>query len=320
MPVHPELVEIHSKLRETAPLTRDGLAVRRVEMAKQMRRSAPPKDPRVVCDEREIAGSDDQPLRIRIYRNPSASSWPAPAAVWFHGGAFVLGDLDTEDASCQLVCGRLGAVVVSVDYRLAPENPFPAGVEDCFHGLCWTVASGAELGIDIHRVAIGGHSAGGGLAAAVALMARDRNGPAIAYQFLGIPVLDDRVMTPSCRAITDRRVFSYQGCVAMWDTYLGPDRRDVSPYAAPARSEDVSGLPPAYVLVCEFDPLRDEGLDYARRLIEAGVPTEVHHVPGAWHGFDMYAPRTRLARRVRAAWIEAMGAALGVASAEPALT
>jgi acetyl esterase/lipase len=180
----------------------------------------------------------------------------------------------------------LSAVVVSVDYRLAPEHPFPAGVDDCYLALEWVSTHADELGIDPDRIAVGGSSSGGATAAGVTLMARDRGGPAIAFQLLVYPVIDDRLDTPSMRACIDTPLFARHDAELMWSYYLGSEPSEVSPYAAPGRATDLAGLPPAYVCVAEFDPLRDEGIAYAQRLVGAGVSTELHLYPGTFHGFD----------------------------------
>jgi len=189
--------------------------------------------------------------------------------------------------------------VVSVDYRLAPEHPYPAAVDDCFAGLEWTWSHAPELDIDPGRIGVGGSSAGGALAASVALRARDSGGPPLVFQILNYPVIDDRMDTPSMRAFDATPMWTSGATADMWVHYLGDpsDRGDVSPYAAPGRAADLSGLPPAYVLTAELDPLRDEGIDYARRLMEAGVPTELHTVVGACHGFDIIAAEGALGQR-----------------------
>ncbi|MCW6003625.1 alpha/beta hydrolase [Micromonospora sp. CPCC 205371] len=173
-------------------------------------------------------------------------------------------------------------------HRLAPENPFPAAPEDCYAAFLWTVENAAELGIDPERIGVAGDSAGGNLAASVSLMARDRGGPTPCFQFLRIPAVDDRLDTPSIAELTDTPIITGSDLPIVWDFYLGgPGRRggpDISPYAAPARAEDLTGLPPAYVCVSEFDPLRDEAIAYAQRLVQAGVPTELHLFPRTFHG------------------------------------
>ncbi len=255
-----------------------------------------PDEP-VTIEDRTIAGlgADHQPT-VRIYA-PTHVDGPAPAVVYFHGGAFMLGDLNIEQLRCLRLAADAGCVVVSVDYRLTPEHPYPAGVEDCYAGLLWTAAHADELGIDIERIAVAGSSAGGALAAAVALMARDSKGPALAFQMLIYPVIDDRMTTTSMLTGEATPLFRRADAVVMWRYYLGDDPGDVSPYAAPGRSKDLSGLPPAYVMVAEHDPLRDEGIEYALGLLHAGVPTELHCLAGVCHGFDLIAPHSAVGRR-----------------------
>jgi acetyl esterase/lipase len=267
-------------------------------LLEQNRSLLPPlaEDPLVQTEERTIPGPEGNDIPVRIYRPTAPSTEPAPGLVFFHGGAFYMGDLDTEHMNCLRATSTTGCVTVSVDYRLSPEHLFPAGAEDCYAALQWTADHASELGIDTGRIAVGGSSAGGALAAAVALMARDRGGPALCYQTLGYPVLDDRLETPSC-AYDDVPIFTGPAAKHMWTLYLGDGRGDVSPYAAPARADDLSGLPPAYIMTAEFDPLRDEGIDYAVRLQRAGVSTELHNFPGTVHGFDLVAPQAAVSQR-----------------------
>ena len=234
-------------------------------------------------------------IPIRVYEPVARPAGPGPALVFFHGGAFVLGDRYTEELRCLRYAAEAGCVVVSVDYRLAPEHPFPAGVDDCYAGLQWTVSHAAELDIDPDRVGVGGSSAGGALAAAVALMARDRGGPALAVQILNYPVIDDRMQTPSMRAFDATPMWTSGSNADMWQHYLGdPEHRgDVSPYAAPGRAPDLTGLPPAYVLTAELDPLRDEGIEYA------DAPHGGRGAHGAAHR-RRGLPRVRHHRRARA--------------------
>jgi acetyl esterase/lipase len=257
-----------------------------------------PTDDRVATEDRSISGPEAE-IPVRIYRPRTRAEVPRPALVFFHGGAFVIGDRFTEELRCLRYSAEAGCVVVSIDYRLAPEHPFPAGVDDCYAGLLWTVAHAAQLDIDPSRVGVGGSSAGGALAAAVALMARDRRGPALAVQILNYPVIDDRMRSASMRAFSATPLWTSGANADMWHHYLGdPDSRgDVSAYAAPGRAEDLSSLPSAYVLTAELDPLRDEGIEYATRLMEAGVPTELHTVAGACHGFDIVAAAGALGQR-----------------------
>jgi acetyl esterase/lipase len=237
--------------------------------------------------DRTIPGSDGAPqIPVRIYR-PHGDD-VRPLFFFFHGGAFVLGGLDPFDSMCAGYAVNADLVVVAVEYRLAPEDPFPAGVDDCYAALEWAATQADELGINPAAIAVGGSSAGGAMAAAVSLMARDRGGPRVAFQLLLNPVLDDRLDTASARTFSDTPLWHNGHMAVMWDLYLGPDRRAVSPYAAPARATDLSGLPPAYVQTSEFDPLRDEGIAYAARMLEAGVTVELHNFPGTFHAFDAF--------------------------------
>ncbi|MET0136028.1 MAG: alpha/beta hydrolase [Kibdelosporangium sp.] len=230
-----------------------------------------------------VPGSPDVP--VRVYR--PAGGGPRPGLLYIHGGGFIIGTIDMMDPLLTEVVDKLGVVVVSVDYRLAPEHPFPAPADDCYAALAWMANKATELGVDADRIGIAGESAGGGLAAGVALMARDRGGPALCFQYLGVPEIDDRLTTDSMTAYVDTPIWSRPKAELSWASYLGsvvPGSADVSPYAAPARAADLSGLPPTVVTACQFDPLRDEDIEYARRLLHAGVPTELRAYAGTFHG------------------------------------
>ncbi|AKN74063.1 esterase [Streptomyces sp. PBH53] len=220
----------------------------------------------------------DPDVAVRIYRPQQARG----AVVWLHGGGFVMGSVDTEHPWAARMASLSGAVVVSVDYRLAPEHPFPAALDDGYAVLTWLAEHTAELGIDPGRIAVGGHSAGGGLAAAVALRARDRQGPPIRFQLLNQPQLDDRQETWSQQNFTDTPWMNRDKITASWRHYLGS--RPATAHAAPARATDLSGLPPAYIATAEFCPNRDEDIAYAVRLLQAGVSVELHQWPGTFHG------------------------------------
>ncbi|WP_409465441.1 alpha/beta hydrolase [Amycolatopsis sp. GA6-003] len=241
----------------------------------------------VTARDESVPGPEGAPdVPIRIYTPDRVAT---KALVFdIHGGGFALGDLQVDHAANVELARDLGVVIVSVEYRLAPENPYPAGLEDCYAALEWSVKHAGELGVDPEKVVLYGVSAGGGLAAALALLARDRGGPSIAFQFLAVPELDDRLESGSMRRFADTPMWHLRAAEASWDYYLGgPGKRggpDVPVYAAPARAADLSGLPPAYVSVAEFDPLRDEGIAYAQSLLAAGVPTELHLFPGTFHG------------------------------------
>jgi|TARA_R100000005_G_scaffold96344_1_gene82561 acetyl esterase/lipase len=244
-----------------------------------------------VISDHAAPGLDGAPeVPVRVYR-PESATGTLPGLLYLHGGGFVFGNLESEHATCLAISRRLGIVVVSVDYRLSPETAFPGPVDDCYAALLWTQANAATLGIDLRRLGVMGQSAGGCLAAACALRARDENGPALCYQFLSIPVLDDRLDTPSMQAFTDTPIWHRANAEQSWDYYLGSALQrgtaEVPALAAPARATNLQGLPPACVTVMEFDPLRDEALVYAQRLLAAGVSTEIHCYPGTFHGSSM---------------------------------
>lgn len=247
----------------------------------------------VNIENREIPGPAGAPaVPVRIYSPPGLEKATA-GIIHIHGGGFVIGTLDSEMGSCLALCRNLGAVIVSVDYRLAPETPYPGGLEDCYAALQWVSENSTELHIDPARVMVFGQSAGGGLSAATALLARDRNGPALCFQYLGIPELDDRLQTTSMQRFVDTPMWNRPNAELSWDFYLGEQYSrggdDVPYYAAPARAKDLSGLPPAYVSTMEFDPLRDEGVEYGLKLMQAGVATELHSFPGTFHGSSLFA-------------------------------
>jgi acetyl esterase len=252
---------------------------------------APEHAPDVERTEVSIPGPAGAPeVTLLVYRPAGRRPDPAnplPAVYDIHGGGFIVGSAMMGDARNREFAAELGAVVVTVEYRLAPEAPFPAGLEDCYAGLVWLAGHADELGINPARIALHGASAGGGLAAALALLARDRGGPAVAFQYLGVPEVDDRLSTASMQSFVDTPLWNRPKAIVSWDSYLGvgvPGSADVSPYAAPARATDLHGLPPAYVSAMEFDPLRDEGVAYALALVAAGVSVELHLFPGTFHG------------------------------------
>jgi acetyl esterase/lipase len=247
----------------------------------------------VLVEDRAIPGPADAPdVAIRIY-TPEGLDRPAPGLLQIHGGGFVIGDLETEHGTCLALSRNLGIVVVSVDYRLAPETPYPGGLEDCYAALLWTGEHAGELQIDPRRLGVFGQSAGACLSTATALLSRDRGGPPLCMQYLGIPVVDDRMDTPSMQTFVDTPLWNRPSAEISWDFYLGDDYRrgaaDVPAYAAPARAESVAGLPPTYISTMEFDPLRDEGILYALKLMRAGVSVELHSFPGTFHGSSLFA-------------------------------
>jgi len=237
----------------------------------------------------EVASVEDRVLPgaagdipVRVYTPPGDG--PFPFLAWFHGGGWVLGSIEQSDAITRALCAGAECVVLSVDYRLAPEHPFPAGLDDCLAALHWAVDHASELGIDPSRVAVGGDSAGGNLAAASCLVARDRGGLDIGFQLLAYPVTDFDTTTPSMLDNAEGYLLTTSAMAWFYDHYTDPTQRD-DPRAAPLRAPDLSGLPPALVVTAEFDPKRDEGEAYGRRLAEAEVPVTISRYDGMIHGF-----------------------------------
>jgi acetyl esterase len=233
--------------------------------------------------ERDVPGPAG-PLTVRVYR-PAGPVGPLPALMYFFGGGWTLGSLDTSDAVCRRLANAASCLVVSVGYRLAPESKFPAAVEDCFAATAWVAVHGGEIGADPARLAVGGDSAGGNLAAAVTLLARERGGVELAGQLLVYPNTDYLADTASMRAGTDEALFNRRSVAWYWDHYLSTPDDGGNPLVAPLRAPSLHGLPPALVITAEYDPLRDEGELYARRLAEAGVPVEATRYDGMAHGF-----------------------------------
>jgi acetyl esterase/lipase len=248
----------------------------------------------IVVDE----SADGASPTVRVYEPTDGGSSPRPCVYWIHGGGYMFGSGLDRDLRLERWAEELDAVVVSVEYRLAPENPYPAPLHDCYAGLEWTARHADDLGIDRNRIVVAGASAGGGLAAGVALLARDRGEIDLGYQLLIYPMLDDRNVTASSR-IDRAPVWSRAANLLGWRAYLGREAGsdDIPTYAAPARETDLSGLPHTFIGVGTLDVFRDEDIDYALRLLAAGVPTELHVYPGAPHGFEMVTPTAGVAVR-----------------------
>ncbi|MGH7788401.1 MAG: alpha/beta hydrolase [Candidatus Binatia bacterium] len=221
-------------------------------------------------------------IPVRVYQ-PKGSG--LPVLVYFHGGGWVLGGLETHDGVCRSLAAGAGCAVVSVDYRLAPEHKFPAAAEDCYAATQWVAAHAAEIGADAKRLAVGGDSAGGNLAAVVAQMARDRQGPSVIFQLLVYPATDAAFDTPSYHENAEGYLLTTQDMRWFWNHYLNSPADAENPIASPLRARSLAGLPPALVITAEFDPLRDEGELYGRRLDDAGVHTKVSRYDGMIHGF-----------------------------------
>lgn len=276
------------------------------EMVERFATAAGTPELPVRFEDRDVPGPAGAPhVPVRVYTPTASAPQPRPAVLYLHGGGFCFGSVDFEHTGALGVAHAADAVVVSVEYRLAPEHAFPAGIEDCYAALQWLAGEAPALGVDPARIAVMGQSAGGGLAAGVALMARDRGGPRLRYQVLGIPELDHRLETPSMQQFVDTPLWNRPNAVMSWRCYLGERPAAISPYASPAVAQDLAGLPPAYVSTMEFDPLRDEGIAYALRLLQAGVSVELHQYPGTFHGSGLFASAA-VSRRATAEMLDAL--------------
>jgi acetyl esterase/lipase len=258
-----------------------------------------PPNPDVLRQDYFVPGRGGAPdVRVRHYR-PARQSGVLPCLYWIHGGGHVLGQIEQDDPMMDHIVTSVGCAAVSVDWRRPPEHPFPAPMDDCYTGLAWTHRNAADLDVDPDRIAVGGASSGGGSAAGLALLARDRGELPICFQLLVYPMLDDRNVTPASREVTEPKVWNRESNLIGWRAYVGDaagtDR--CSPYAAPTRATDLRGLPPAYLPVGDLDLFIDEDIEYAQRLLQADVPAELHTYPGGIHGFDLLAPGSALARR-----------------------
>ncbi len=239
---------------------------------------------------------DGTEVKVRWFRKSSAQ--PGSAALYVHGGGMIGGSIDLYDALIKRLVSMSGVPFFAVDYRLAPEHPHPTPVEDCYAGLRWLSERAEELGVDPLRIAVMGDSAGGGLAAATTLVARDRGGPALAKQILIYPMLDDRNTKPE-PGLLPFATWTWEDNITGWGALLGENagRDGVHHHAAPARAADLSNLPPAYIEVGQLDIFCDEDIAYARRLLQAQVPTELHVIPGVPHGFELFVPDADVSRR-----------------------
>jgi acetyl esterase/lipase len=277
------------------------------------KRTRPARVPEgVSVEDVAVPGPEGAPeIRVRLYR-PKNLQRSAPALLWIHGGGFIIGSPEQDDLSSGAYAQELGIVVAAVRYRLAPEHPFPAPLEDCYAALRWLHSQAQQLGIDPDRIAIGGASAGGGLAAGLALLAHDRNEVKPAFQLLIYPMLDDRTAVRTDIDGSHHRLWNQNSNVYGWRSYLAkaPGSPDASPYAAPARREDLSGLPPAWMGVGTFDLFHDEDVAYAKRLTNSGVPCDLQVVPGAFHSFDMVFRGANVARQFRQSHVAALRRAL----------
>jgi len=282
MSVDPKIAELLAAAEKIDPRPLEALSVAEARARGGSVNIAVALPPEPVADVRDLVVDTLPPISARLYRPRSG---PLPLLVYFHGGGWVVGSVTISDPFCRALANASGCAVVSVEYRLAPEDRYPAAVDDAYAATRWCADRAAELGIDASRIGVGGSSAGGNLAAVVALMARERGGPRLVFQLLHVPVTDHDFDTPSYRASGVGFGLTRSGMRWFWDHYAPDPRLRDEPYASPLRAKDLSRLPPAHVVTAEYDPLRDEGKAYATRLRQAGVPTTYVEYPGMVHGF-----------------------------------
>jgi acetyl esterase len=313
MPLHPQLalMRAHRAVSGARPLYEMSLAEARAADLASIKADRGAADPVGEVVPLRIPGPDGD-LDARLYRPAGASGGPLPVLAYFFGGGWVLGNLETSDGICRRLCAGAGCLVVSVGYRLAPEHPFPAAPRDCHAAVRWLATHAGELGGDPARLAVAGDSAGGNLAAAVTLQAREA-GPPLTAQVLVYPNVEYGADNPSMRGNTDPFFFNRTSVGWYWGHYLADLADGVHPLASPLRAADLSGLPPALVVTAEYDPLRDEGERYAERLRAAGVPVELARYDGMTHGFFTMTGALQAAREATARVAEYLRKALDVA-------
>lgn len=295
--------ELQPPLKQLPPqlslITRESVLEVRA-LVNQMLKAKPTEGVQIT---KRVINSDDGDIPIYVYQ-PEQISENKPGILWIHGGGFIMGNAENDFAS--EFSKQINATVVSVDYRLAPEYPFPAGLNDSYAALLWMVKHAKELGVDANRIVVGGDSAGAGMAASLVLRNRDENGPKIALQFLLYPMLDNLHDTPS-GSIEDYPVWSRQTSLNAWEMYLnGKPGVNASPYASAARANSVGGLPPAFIATGTVDLFRDEVIDFAQRLMAAGVPTQLAVFPGMYHSGEAFVPNALVSQRMIKAYITAL--------------
>lgn len=309
--VDPELAPILDLLPDV-PLNKETLPQARASLKAMVAALKTAASPDIEVTEYQVPGPQDAAqVRVLCYL-PKERECPLPALLWVHGGGFVMGSADNEDPTVRNLVTQVGCAVAVVDYRLAPETTFPGPVEDCYAALKWLYRNANELGIAADRVALGGSSAGAGLCAGLALLTRDRGEIPLAFQLLIHPMLDDRTaVTTDPHPYTGEFIWKPQANYFGWESMLGqkPGSEGVSPYAAAARATDLAGLPPTFISVGSLDLFLEEDMEYARRLVRAGVPTEFHLYPGGFHGFNMV-PTARITQALQRDFVNALKRAL----------
>lgn len=291
--INPELREDFSKMHPT-----DFTDLENHRRALAVDPKKLPHDDDVHVDDVMLIGRDVPDLRVRIYR-PATNQKQYPAILWTHGGGHILGSPELYEGLLLRMAKEIDCIIVAPDYRLAPEHPYPADVEDCYAALTWmTNKKKSRLPIKKDRVAIVGDSAGGGLAVAVAMKARDEKGPEVCFDMPLYPQLDYTDTTESSYQITDPRVWNRSANQFAWNAYLGRNKQNVEPYASPAHASNLEGMPPTYIMIGTLDMFRDEAIDYSQRLMNAGVPVELRVVPGAFHAFNTLLADNPLSLRV----------------------
>lgn len=294
--IREELLPLYDMSRE---IDLDNLAAERKLEEEVLSMLKVPETDDVKISNRIIAGCDNHPeLRIRVYE-PSGDKRRenGPGMLYIHGGGYVLGSPEAYDQCCISYCQKAGFTVVSVDYRLAPEAPYPSGLEDCYKAWEWLVSNGPEVGADPKRLVILGSSAGGGLTAALSLLIRDRGGQQPRMQFPLYPMIDHRNITKSSHSVIDPKCWNRSNNIKAWKLYLDECIDEIPAYASPAIAEDFTGLPNTVTFIGSLDPFRSEALTYIDDLCEAGVEAEIHVYPGCFHGFDVFMPDAEISKR-----------------------
>jgi len=317
-PYDPELLEVYNATPLLPPLTEEIVVQVNGALAAISTVEATMTDPEVTHEEITIAGPAGK-LALSILRKKNSRGGPRPVIYYMHGGGLIVGSKLTNIQSTFEWVKELDAVLVTVEYRLAPEHPYPAATNDCYAGLMWVAANAQKLGVNLARLILAGHSAGGGLAAALALIVRDRGGPEILAQCLIYPMLDDRMETVSSKQFMNEGTWMGVNNIKAWDWYI-PGLRgssNVPIYAAPSRASDLAGLPQTWLDVGGAELFRDENSEYAAKLAACGVPVEFHVWPGSWHSSDIMAPDSLLSKSTNATRLAWFNRILALAEGVP---